>query len=78
MYLVEKLEKVKRSPRVYGRVSKGVEGFSEGTWKEKGTEGEGEGVVILLMHRVMHPKAHYNGFQKKKKILRYNGAKQLN
>ena len=49
MYLVEKLEKVKRSPRVYGRVSKGVEGFSEGTWKEKGTEGEGEGVVILLM-----------------------------
>ena len=49
MYLVEKLEKVKRSPHVYRRVSKGMEGFSEGTWKEKGMEGEGEGVVILLM-----------------------------
>ena len=40
---------MQKPSQVYGRCSEGAERFPEGTQKEKGREGEGEGDVILLM-----------------------------
>ena len=40
---------MQKPSQVYRRCSEGAEGFPEGTQKEKGREGEGEGDVILLM-----------------------------
>jgi hypothetical protein len=50
---VKKLKKVQKPLQVYRRFSEGEEGLPEGTQKEKGREGEGEGVVILLMQVII-------------------------
>ena len=49
MSSLEKLGKAQKPPQVCGRCPEHAEGFPEGTKKEKGREGEGEGDVILLM-----------------------------
>jgi hypothetical protein len=55
---VKKLKKVQKPLQVYRRFSEGEEGLPEGTQKEKGREGEGEGVVILLMWGSRHSPYH--------------------